>query len=113
MRRTILLLSVFVLALASCGDGTNSGKPSGDAAPSASASGSEVTRSPTGSPMPEVVLEGDFPFPPWSEVVEMYDYDTSEPLDYRVYGKDRGDGATVFNVEYQSSGNAVPAGRNS
>jgi hypothetical protein len=107
MRRTILLPAVFALVLASCGGDTEEGKPSGGTTPSASASATVVTGSPTASPTPEYRL--DYDFPPWSVVVELFEYDTSEPLGYQVLGKNQQQGATVYDVEYQSSGYTVPA----
>jgi len=97
MRRTVLPLVVVVLVLASCGGGAEENKPSGSVKSGAS---------PTPSPTPE--LRTDYDIPPWSELVAMYDYDTSEPLGYKVAGKEREHGATVYDIEYQSSGYAVP-----
>jgi hypothetical protein len=107
MRRTSLLVSVFALVLASCGGGTEEAKRSGSATPSASASVSTAAGSPTASPTAEVRL--DYPFPPWSEAVKLFSYDTSEPLGYEVRGKERQGGATVYDIEFQSAGYAVPA----
>jgi hypothetical protein len=108
MRRTILLLSVIALPLVSCGPETDEGQDTElTGAPGASASATAATGSPTASPTPEYLL--DYAFPPWDEVVELWDYDTSEPLGYGVIGNEREEGATVYDVEYQSSGYTVPA----
>lgn len=98
MRRTALFLSVFAfaLALASCSGGTKESEPSWSVTSGAS---------PTPSPTPE--LRTDYDIPPWSELVAMYDYDTSEPLGNKVTGKERAHGATVYDIEYQSSGHTV------
>jgi len=105
MRRTTLLLSVFALVLASCGGGSEEGKPSGATTPAASASVSTAPGSPTASPTVEMRL--DYPFPPWSEAVKLLDYDTSEPLGFKERDEERHKGVTVYDVEYQSSGYAV------
>jgi dienelactone hydrolase len=104
MRRTITLVPVFALMLASCGSGTDEGQdaqPTGT--PQASASASALTASPT----PEI--RTDYDIPPWREIVAMYEYDTSEPLGFKELSEDPEDGATVYDVTYQSSGYAVPA----
>lgn len=108
MRRTPLLLSVVALVLASCGSGTDEGQdaePTG--APEASASGTAAIGTPTASPTPQLTLE--FLIPPYAELVEMYEYDASEPLSQQVAGKEEGRGATTYSITYQSQGAAVPA----
>jgi dienelactone hydrolase len=112
MRRTILLLSVFALTLASCDGGTEEAKPSGSATPGASASVSTAAGSPTASPTPEVLADYDvtpYELPPLGELKGMYDYDPSEPLGYVEVGRHRERGATALDIEYKSSGCTVPA----
>lgn len=108
MRRTILSLSVFALVLGSCDSDTDEGQdaePTGS--PETTPSVTAATASPTASPTPELRLGYDFP--PWDEAVELIDHDTAEPLEYQVLGRQRQQGGTLYDVEYRSSGYAVPA----
>jgi dienelactone hydrolase len=47
--------------------------------------------------------------PPFDQLVKVYDYDTSEPLGYKELDSRQEDGATAYDVTYQSSGYTVPA----
>jgi pimeloyl-ACP methyl ester carboxylesterase len=109
MRRPILFLPVLALVLASCRSETDEGldaEPTGP--PEASASISEATGSPTPSATPGI--RTDFDLPPYGELVKMWDYNTSEPLDYELIStKRRRDGVTKYDIVYPSSGFAVPA----
>ena len=88
MRRAILLLSAAVLVLSACGGDTKENERAGSATPSASASvtagidSPSVTDSSSSSPSPEI--RTDYVLPPYDELVKMFDYDTSEPLGYKV-----------------------------
>ena len=107
MRRTILVFSLFALVLASCGGGTEEAKLSGSTTRGASASVAITTGSPTASPTAEVNPDYEVPpyeVPPYAELVKLFDYDASEPLGYEVLAKERQEGATVYDVEYRSSG---------
>lgn len=105
MRRTLLLLAVSVLVLASCGGGGD-GEGTRTASPLASASAPTATVSPSASLTAEISL--DYEIPPFDEMAAMFDYDTSEPLGYEVLDERQEGSATVYDVNYQSSGYAVP-----
>jgi hypothetical protein len=51
----------------------------------------------------------DYPFPPWSQAVKLFDYDTSEPLAFTEVDREYRGGAWVSDVHYRSSGYVVPA----
>lgn len=107
MRRTLLLLCVSALLIASCGSETDEGQ---DAQPTGVPQASAVptaTGSPTPSPSPEI--RTDYDLPPYKDLVRLFDYDASEPLGYEVLSSERERGATVHQVTYQSSGYEVPA----
>jgi hypothetical protein len=106
MRRTLLILFVFAVVVASCDEGGDSESPDAEGS-AAAATGSTATRSP--SPSPTAELRTDFDIPPWSELVSMYEYDTSEPLGYQVVSRDRHRGVTMFDVTYRSLGDVVSA----
>jgi hypothetical protein len=106
MRRTILLCATLALVLPACMGGTEGVKSSGST-PGATATAATVTGSPMPSPTPQI--RTDYDIPPWSDIVAMYEYDTSEPLGYKVTGKELQEGATVYDVTYRGSGPAVPA----
>jgi len=80
MRRTTLLAAALALVLSACNEG----------------------------PRPRYVVPS-YSVPPYGELVEMYEYDTSEPLGYQELGSEREDAATVYDITYQSSGFTVPA----
>ena len=82
MRRPLLALALLAIAVASCG-GSDEGAP---------------TPTPTNHELP-----------PHDELVDMYAYDTSEPLETRELAVESYEGATAHDIEYQSSGYAVPA----
>jgi dienelactone hydrolase len=113
MRRTILLLPLVAMLLASCGSDTDEGldaEPTGR--PQGSAAGSPSTGTATGtttaSPSP-YVPRTDYEIPPWDELVAMYGYNTAEPLGHKVLAEEHVRGATVYEISYRSSGHAVPA----
>jgi len=65
---------------------------------------------PTTTPAPTVRTDWDLP--PYEELVALFDYDTSEPLEYteaRATDSEQAEGSTVYDVSYQSRGNTVPA----
>ena len=111
MRRMALVVAVVGLVVSSCSGGGDGAESASSSTPPASPTGTAV------SPTPE--LRTDYDIPPWNEIVAMYDYDTSEPLDYQVIEeKDQEwmrqwdmdpSSATVYDVTYQSSGYTVPA----
>ena len=102
-----LLVAAVGLAVSSCaggGEGAEGHTPTATASPEAS---------------PTSQMRTDFDLPPWDEIVAMYEYDTSEPLDYQVLEEmddkwmrqqdmDPSSG-TVYDVSYQSTGYTVPA----
>jgi pimeloyl-ACP methyl ester carboxylesterase len=80
MRRATSLLAVFALVLSACAE----------------------------SQRPRYVVPS-YSVPPYDELVKMYDYDTSEPLGYEVLANEPEDGATLYDITYQSSSYTVPA----
>ena len=112
MRRTTCLLAIVALVLASCGGDTEESDRAEATSPGASASALATTGSLTASPTPGLATDYEVPryeVPPFAELEEMYAYDTSEPLGFEELAKERQGKATVYMVEYQSSGYAVPA----
>lgn len=104
----IVLLFVLALVLASCGPDTDEGQ---DAEPTGALQASVSPPTATGSSAasPAMEIRTDYEVPPFEELVELFEYDTSEPLGFETFDRDRQGKATVHDVTYRSSGYTVPA----
>jgi hypothetical protein len=95
-----------VIALAGCaGAATAAPSPTSVPSPTPVASTSTPSAEPTATPMP--TLRTGFDLPPYSELVKLFDYDTKEPLGYKVTYQEQQDGVTVYDIEYPSGGFGV------
>lgn len=112
MRRMVVLLAVVALVLPAC-SGDEGDQGTRTSTPGASASESPVDsptaiESPTASPTPDL-YRTEYDVPPWDELVAMYEYDASQPFDYRVTGESKESGATMYEITYRSGSHKVPA----
>ena len=105
MRRTVLILWVAALVLASCGGDAEEDQHAGATTPSASAT---VTASDAPTPSRPPELRTDFDLPAYEDLVAMYDYDTSKPLSYEILGEAHEGGATEFEIAFRGSAGTVP-----
>jgi hypothetical protein len=72
------------------------------ASPTPAASTSAPSAEPTATPMP--TLRTGYDLPPYEELVKLFDYDTTEPLGYKVTYEEPQDGVTVQDITYPSGG---------
>ena len=97
-----------VTALAGCaGAATTAPSPTPSPSPRPAASTSARSAEPTTTPMP--TLRTAYDLPPYGDLVKLFDYDTKEPLGYKVTHQEQQDGVTVYDIEYPSGGYGVPA----
>lgn len=97
-----------VIALAGCaGAPTAAPSPTQVPSPTPAASTSAPSAEPTATPMP--TLRTGYDLAPYEELVKLFDYDTKEPLGYKVTYEEQEDGATVYDITYASGGYSVPA----
>jgi hypothetical protein len=93
---------LMAIALGGCA-GAGTTVPSPTLAPSPSPAASTApTAEPTATPRP--TLRTAYDLPPYEELVELFDYDTKEPLGYKVTYEELQDGVTVQDVTYPSGG---------
>jgi dienelactone hydrolase len=105
---------VTALALAACGSSGTAASNSQTVAPSPSQSSSipsfeDLTDSSAASSSSTLVVHIPAKNATFSEMKRMYDYDRSEPLDFKTRGTEDWDGVTAQMIEYTSAGCTVPA----
>lgn len=111
-----LYVLIMAIALAGCA-GAATTAPSPTPVPSATPAASTTApiAEPTATPMP--TLRTAYELPPYEQLVELFDYDTKEPLSYRVTYEELQDGVTVQDITYPDGGFGVlgklviPAGK--
>jgi cephalosporin-C deacetylase-like acetyl esterase len=94
-------------ALAGCGQAatTTPGPTPIPSATEAAAITSKPSVEPTATPMP--TLRTAYDLPPYKELVKLFDYDTTEPLSYKVTYEELQDGVTVQDITYPNGGFGV------
>lgn len=99
---------IVAIALAGCaGAATTAPSPTLVPSPTPTASTSAPSAEPTATPPP--TLRTAYDLPPYEELVKLFDYDSKEPLGYKVTYEERQDGVTVYDITYPSGGYDVAA----
>jgi cephalosporin-C deacetylase-like acetyl esterase len=95
-----------VIALAGCaGAATTAPSPTPLPSQAPAASSSAPSAEPTATPVP--TLRTAYDLPPYGELVKLFDYETQEPLTYKVTYQEPQDGVTVYDITYPSGGYGV------
>ena len=101
-----LYVLIVAIALAGCaGAATTAPSLAPVPSPTPVTSASSPSAEPTATPMP--TLRTAFDLPPYEELVKLFDYDTEEPLGYKVTYEEQQDGVTVQDITYPSGGYSV------